>query len=304
MTPIGLAPPPDDIELHEPADAELGAEPRHVIPVHSRRSLPQRFVGPPLWISIGAHALALAGLLLYVHFGPETTPLARPDGEQTVQYVDLVGPAELNAGDAAPADEPVLPATEAAAEPGAQTSPAAPAGGVPQVITSQGGEAVVPAAAEGETGGGSVAERLRPGFSDPRLYADPDITRMREPGLSDTERYRRHFQARIDAMNDSLYGRTGPNTDWTVKDGSGQRWGVSEDGLHLGPLTIPRALVPFPAASGTNQDLEQDREQRRQREEIDRQEADRERRRALEESNAAARERRERQQGGADDPER
>jgi len=301
MTPIGLAPPPDDVELHEPAEAELGAEPRHVIPAHSRRSLPQRFLGPPLWISIGAHALALAGLLLYVHFGPETTPLGRPGAEQTVQYVDLVLPGELTAADAAPADQPVLPATEAAA---AAPSPAAPAGGVPQVITSQGGEAAVPAAAEGEAGGGSVAERLRPGFSDPRLYADPDITRMREPGLSDTERYRRHFQARIDAMNDSLYGRTGPNTDRTVKEGSGQRGGASEDGLHLGPLTIPRALVPFAAASGTNQDLEQDREQRRQREEIDRQEADRERRRALEESNAAARQRRERQQSGGGDPER
>ena len=125
---------------------------------------------------------------------------------------------------------------------------------------------------------------------------------MRQPGMSDVQRYREHFQARIDALNDSMYGATGPNTDWTMKDGSGNRWGVSEDGVHLGPLTIPRALVPFPAASGTNQDLEEAREQQRQREEIDRQEADRERRGALEESRAAAEERRrEQQQGGGPD---
>jgi hypothetical protein len=297
MTPIGLAPPPTGPELHDSVEAEPVAEGRSVLPAPTRRSLPQRFVGPPLWISLGAHLLLLAGLLLYVRFGPEMTPLGRPGSEQTVQYVDLVDPTQLDAGEAAPATSPQEPAAAAPAEVGA-----APPGGVPRVITSQGGEAAVPAEAPAEGGGGGVAERLRPGFSDARLYADPEIARMRQPGISDTERYRRHFQARIDALNDSLYGSSGPNTDWTVKDGSGNRWGISEEGIHLGPLRIPRALVPFPPASGTNQDLEQDREQRRQREEIDRQEADREVRRARDESNAAARERREEEQRGGDDP--
>src|SRR5690606_9739517 len=114
---------------------------------------------------------------------------------------------------------------------------------------SQGGEQAVPAGEDGAEGGGAgVAERLRPGFSDPRLYADPEIARLRQPGISDAERYRRHFQARIDALNDSMYGGSRPNTDWTTTDGSGNRWGISEEGIHLGPLKIPRALVPFPAA--------------------------------------------------------
>lgn len=305
MTPIGLAPPPPDTELHDPALAEIGAGAQPFIPIHARRSLPQRFVGPPLWISVAAHALVLAALLLYVRFGPESTPRA-PISGGTVQYVvDVVLPSELAPGleAAPPASEPeqaAAPASTGAAPatPAPSTAPSAP-----QVITSQGGEQTVPAAQErGDGGGASVSERLRPGFSDPRLYADPKIARLREPGLSDAAEYRRHFQARIDALNDSLYGGSGPNTDWTVKDGSGDRWGISEDGVHLGPLTIPRALVPFPAASGKNQDLEQEREQRRQREEIQRQEADRERRRALQERNAEAGERREQEQREGGDP--
>jgi hypothetical protein len=299
MTPIGLAPPPQDLELPHPAPAESGAEARPIIPAHSRRALPQRLVGPPLWISFGAHILVLAALLLYVQVGPETTPVRRP-GQQTIQYVDLVTADQVTPTELSPQAAPETPATATETTPPAAAVP--PTGGLPQVITSQGGERTVPAGAGVDGDGGGVAERLRPGFSDPRLYVDPQAARLRAPGSSDIARYRQHFQARIDALNDSLYGASGPNTDWTVKDGSGNRWGISEEGVHLGPLKIPRALVPFPAASGTNQDLEEAREQRRQKEEIDRQEADRERRRALEESNAAARDRRAREGGEGGDP--
>ena len=75
MTPIGLASPPQDTELHDPALVETGAEARPVIPARPRRTLPQRFIGPPLWLSLGAHLLILVALLLYVRFGPETTPI-------------------------------------------------------------------------------------------------------------------------------------------------------------------------------------------------------------------------------------
>ena len=299
MTPTGLASPPHEPELHDPAPAELGAEARSLIPAHTRRSLPQRFFGPPLWISFGAHVVVLAALLLYVRFGPESTP--RPGtGPTSIQYVDLVAPTEVASDAEAPAPEPAAPVAEGAPTQPASAAPAAPA--APQrVITSQGGAATVPAAEESGDGAG-VAERLRPGFSDPRLYTDPALARLRQPGVSDMQRYREPFQARIDALNDSMYGGSGPNTDWTVKDGSDRRWGISEEGVHLGPLTIPRALVPFPAASGKNQDLEQEREIQRQREEIQRQEADRERRRALQERNAEARERGQQERGEGGDP--
>lgn len=309
MPPTGLAPPSEAAGAPDSPPVEPGAGTRSVLPPATRRSLPGRFFGTPLWISFAAHLIAMMGLMLYVWFGPDPAG-SRPTGLEEVQFVDLrdssiplpdnaeaAGPSgsDAEAGEVAPEvpQAPVEAAPEAGGAPAAEVPP--------RVITAEGGETEVAQPDEGgEAGGGGVAERLRPGFSDPRLYADPEAMRITRPQRSGAERYQEQLQARIDAMNDSIYGRRGPNSDWTVRDGSGNRWGVSEEGVHLGPLTIPRALVPVPAPSGSNQDLEQERERQRQREEIQRQEADRERREALEESRAAARERRE--QGGSGDP--
>jgi hypothetical protein len=145
----------------------------------------------------------------------------------------------------------------------------------------------------------SVGETLRPGFTDGRLYVDPRELRIeREP--SRHEQYMAHLQARIDALNDSTYGG-GPNTDWTHTDAEGRRWGVSPEGVHLGGLTIPRWLLPLPQSTGTNQDIEADRERRRQRDEIIRQEDDRAREEARERARKAAEERRKRGGGGGED---
>lgn len=142
----------------------------------------------------------------------------------------------------------------------------------------------------------SVGESLRPGFSDGRLYVDPRELRVeREP--SRHEQYMAHLQARIDALNDSIYGG-GPNTDWTHTDADGRRWGVSPEGVHLGGVTIPRWLLPIPGPTGTNQDIEAERERQRQRDEIIRQEGHRAREEARERSRKAVEERRKRGGGG------
>ncbi|HEX6926308.1 MAG TPA: hypothetical protein VF167_12885 [Longimicrobiaceae bacterium] len=296
MTPIGLAPPPHDIEQDDSARVEPGMPVWSAVRRASRDSFrPELAAG--LWISLAVHFFALIALLLFSWFGPRPTPVRAP-AEETIQFIDLIPPSEFpqapeeQATETGQTTEP-----EEEAEIGAVSFPAAPTGdGAPAPGTGaegapetgeEGGIPVAPGGAPGATGRGSVAERLRPGFSDARLYADPELARLREAGPSKAQQYQEHLQRRIEALNDSLYGRSGPKTDWTVKDGSGKRWGVSEEGIHLGPITIPRALVPVPSATGTNQDIEQAREERRQKEEIDRQEAERERRRALEEHNAA-----------------
>src|SRR5690606_15748281 len=117
----------------------------------------------------------------------------------------------------------------------------------------------------------------RPGFRDPRLYVDPAVEALKRTDTrSNHERYMEHLTARIQASNDSAgVASRAPDTDWTVRDGSGRRWGLSEEGLHLGPLTTPPQLVPRPGATGDNASIEAEREERRQREEIERQEADR-----------------------------
>lgn len=142
--------------------------------------------------------------------------------------------------------------------------------------------------ADGRAGG--VSERLQPGFRDPRLYVAPGD--LPAPEQTNQQRYMEHLDARIRASNDSAgVANRGPNTDWTVRDGSGRRWGLSEDGLHLGPVTIPKELVPRPTATGTNQKREQAEREQQQRTEIQRQEDERARREAREAAIRATRER-------------
>jgi hypothetical protein len=114
---------------------------------------------------------------------------------------------------------------------------------------------------------------LRPGFRDQRLYVTPSPLPAR-PQQTPYDEYRAHLQARIDAVNDSMgvaARRDARTADWTLTDGSGNRWGLSPEGLHLGGITIPRALLPLPGPTGDNQSLEAERERQRQRDEIQRQ---------------------------------
>ncbi len=154
------------------------------------------------------------------------------------------------------------------------------------------GDAPVGDAAADAPSGGSARDALRPGYRDPRLYVAPRPLQTEE--RTDLERYMDHVQARIDAVNDSMAAsarRESSTADWTITDDSGNRWGVSSEGLHLGGITIPSALVPLPGATGDNQTREGARERERQREEIRRQEEDREREATRNERIEAIRER-------------
>jgi hypothetical protein len=113
-----------------------------------------------------------------------------------------------------------------------------------------------------------------------------------EEELTEHERYMRHFQARIDAINDSIAGvtaREAAGTDWTRTDRQGRRWGVSPGTIHLGDVTIPIGDSGFQAPREREEEA---RERARTREEIDRQEQDRQIREARDERNRRAAERR------------
>lgn len=137
----------------------------------------------------------------------------------------------------------------------------------------------------------SARDALQPGYRDPRLYVSPPM--FPDLDRTDHERYMEHLQARIDAINDSMIvaaNRERRTSDWTVTDGSGNRWGLSPEGLHLGGVTLPRAIIPLPRATGDNQRLEEERERLRRRDEIRRQENDRARARTEAERIRAMRE--------------
>ena len=86
------------------------------------------------------------------------------------------------------------------------------------------------------------AERLRPRLTDRRLWA-PLPPEFGELTLEQREELL--LAGRLNEWYDSLAAATAAEAawkDWTFKDGSGGRWGVSEGQLHLGDLTIP---LPF-----------------------------------------------------------
>jgi hypothetical protein len=90
--------------------------------------------------------------------------------------------------------------------------------------------------------GETPAERLQPGFSDPRIWSPlPEEYRT----LSPSQREEINIASRFQAWNDSVAAAAAAEAamrDWTFTDGDGDRWGVSDGQLHLGGLAIP---LPF-----------------------------------------------------------
>ena len=116
-------------------------------------------------------------------------------------------------------------------------------------------EPAAPAPSAGGGGGGgigvplTVAERLRPGEKDPRLWA---LLPEEIVGLSGEQRLQLEMALAIEAMGDSAAAVAAASrgfTDWTYTDEQGRRWGFSPGQLHLGDITIP---LPFGFASPPN----------------------------------------------------
>lgn len=117
-------------------------------------------------------------------------------------------------------------------------------------------EAVVPAAPAGAADPGErpadggtrrtvdpVGDRLRPRLGHAEVWTQPDATL---PELSPDEIVRQRVAARLTEINDSMRieaEREERATDWTVRDGSGGRWGVSPGRIHLGNVTIPAPIA-------------------------------------------------------------
>jgi hypothetical protein len=268
MTNSGLASPPRAAPQRPPHSAPEGSVERIIGP--RRRDAFGRILGWSLFLSAAAHVLVLLLSPLFIQTDRPPGSLVPVMGEAEqqlgMQIVEVI--ASENAPDPTPVDEqettPALPV------PPPPTQAPAPADGAGQSPPAAGGE---------QPAGPSTRDALQPGYRDPRLYVAPRP--LPELGQqTDHERYMEHLQARIDAVNDSMAveaRRNSTTADWTVTDGSGNRWGLSSDGLHLGGVTIPRELLPLPGATGDNQRLQEERDRQRQRDEIQRQEEARER---------------------------
>lgn len=264
---------------------------------------PPRTGRGPVGLSLIVHLVVLSALLLLLRIGPAGGPAESPRPTGEVQYFDLDFPTGgaptgipapgAPSSSSAPASAPAVPA-DGVARPrrqeeerivfptipatGPGEAPSGPAGGAQsgEAGAEQGGAGgQAGGQTDGQAGaGGSVGDRLRPGYRDARLYVDQKIEALKEVDTrSDIQKYRERLQAAIDASNDSAWAQgSHPNTDWTKTDRNGRKWGVDEKGVYLGGIRIPKALVPTPRATGTNKELEAERQRQKQHDEIQRQE--------------------------------
>ena len=268
MTTPGLATPPKAARprVTKP-ESRPPPPPPPVAPTPPRRSF-ERVFGWSLAISILAHLLLLllSPIFIRVEVPPGAGAVSETETPDAFGLEMIVAIPSENAPEipvAEQPDEPVVPRfvqpdRPAFVPPGAVQPPSPVAGDQPRQPAS---------------------DALRPGYRDSRLYVAPREFPNLE--LTEHERYMVHLEARIDALNDSMAvaaNRERRTADWTVTDRNGNKWGLDDDGLHVGGVTVPRGLIPNPRSTGDNATIQAGRERDRQREEIQRQEQERQRR--------------------------
>ena len=89
----------------------------------------------------------------------------------------------------------------------------------------------------------SAFERLSRGYGNPELYGDVGPLPLEE--LTERDLLRLRLEMLLGMYNDSLAVEAAARTratDWTTRDASGNRWGISPGKIHLGKITLP---LPF-----------------------------------------------------------
>ncbi|HEX6307886.1 MAG TPA: hypothetical protein VFZ69_06850 [Longimicrobiales bacterium] len=103
----------------------------------------------------------------------------------------------------------------------------------------------------------SVRDRLRYRMTTPQVWRAPAEEFATEP--SDQERAQRRIAAQLGEYNDSVAAEAALReraSDWTVKDGDGNRWGVSPGYIHLGSISIPVGDSYLAAAAGRREEFQ------------------------------------------------
>jgi hypothetical protein len=160
--------------------------------------------------------------------------------EPRARSIEIVEPSEQYAGtrvyDIVPVEGEAAPIETQLRTPVQDAVvPAAPAG------VAQPGDA--PAAGGTRRTVDPVGDRLRPRLGHAQVWTEPDATL---PELTPDEIVRARVASRLTEINDSMRldaEREERATDWTVRDGSGGRWGVSPGKIHLGNVTIPAPIA-------------------------------------------------------------
>jgi hypothetical protein len=318
MTPPAVSAPPRPAA--PAAGAPVPAAELRARPPFSRPRRPRPRLRDPR--TLGASlALHLAATLLLLNLPPRElrVPAAPPADErsESVSFLDVSAWGGMATDASASLDAAI--AAGAAVGPGAidslrlRVAPGGDGVAFPRVAPATGGGggtgpvspgppgtgAGEPSGVPGAPGGAAGMPRTGPGslgpeFGDRRLVVPASAVADRE--LTELERYRRHFEGRIDAVNDSIAGeaeRARRANDWTITDRNGNRWGIDDRGVVVGGQRVP---TPRPGVGRPQRDREEvARREREQRAEIDRQADAIERERHLRERQRQIRERNDRE---------
>ncbi len=185
--------------------------------------------GIPSWLRFGSRDQVLEERLTYVAPRVPVTPTPKT----------VVPPPRV----AATPNTVGAPFTSATVEP-----PVAAAGAAPRDTGSGAGVA----AGEGLGNGNPAVRGMRPGYFDGRVWRDPVIVGSgagggggdRADNLDSIMGFMLTQAAdSLDSLN-RAQGRTGrPPGDWTKTDKNGQKWGWDQQGIRLGKVMIPNALL-------------------------------------------------------------
>jgi hypothetical protein len=200
------------------------------------------------WLPIAEHGSGAA---------PEARPTGRAFPEMQALNLRVIEDAESPPAEAPPetpaAERPPPRRTEEPEEPPARVEPT-----TPPARTAEPGERTT--APEGQTTAPSTpAERLRPGFGDPRLWERAEAPPP--PVKSDLDIARERVYARLEMLNDSAAAEAaaaGRATDWTFTDKDGKKWGISPGKVHLGGVTLPLPIGFSPSPDQAREGRERD----------------------------------------------
>jgi hypothetical protein len=199
----------------------------------------RRRLSPSFLVSVGVHAVVAIALMqmLILNGDYSSKPKQSAPREQRVGFVRLPQPGVTkptpgqSGGDGRPFKSREVHVVAPTAVPTTLPAPAPPAA---KTTDNEGAGPIV--------GTGGPSRGVRPQYTDPRVWEPPGQVVTAPKTVAQT--IDSLIADAIAPYNDSVAAvaqRRDP-TDWTVEKG-GYKWGVDKRAIHLGPFSIPTALL-------------------------------------------------------------
>ena len=199
---------------------------------------PRKKVSTAFLVSLGVHVVVIIAFarMLILNTDFSQNPKRQTVPEERVGFVRLAQPGEKPTpgkagGDGRPEKSRAIHVTPPTSVPTTIPAPSTAA----TKPTEDGGTGPL-------VGGGGPVRGVRPNYSDGRLWTPP------QPIISPPKTVAQTIDSLIaDAIapyNDSVarVAQQRDPTDWTIKKG-GYKWGIDRRAIHLGPFSVPTALL-------------------------------------------------------------